>query len=1384
MHRGRCQRSRAASETIKGLKWCANMDSIGGKAVLSFNLALKGVVLGLALCASTRAWADFTMTNPVTGEPESYTWKYVGTDGVWNSKGNWEDSAGSNPTGDKGVGIHGGSYDPFYFDNAGVVTAPGTNKDADVVEGWNLRIGVYNGTTARIARLQKIAGGQQRWISVDSTSKLTIGRGDGQFTNAANVNYYVAAAEGIVFTNDFSSLGGGTAFNIYYNLAGAGSVVYQNLGVCSHYIKRADVTLSHAGPKERKSKTLVSFTRSTQRFQTSDTMIYVIDGSVTNTVSLAGVANIPDSVTITTADRVGTCQLVQESTGVKLYYIDGPVEEDVTITSPFDGASLASPSFAAIYSTSTTSISFGEETLNASTYQQMVGGRTAVVAKVTGGEYTDINGFMRQGQTTSNTNKDVYVVVSGATAKRINGVQEAHWSGNTRRTRTEGNSIVQVEDGTTVAYVMGAGYKGGRMPATVDGSGDSGANAQVQGNTGVTVKGGTVTGTVVGGWTAAHQGTPTVTGNTAVRIETVLGTATAVADDKTLVGGYVVGGSMYQANSGTGTSVGGNSSVTLALGGKSGNFDRIVVGGSLRRGTEDSTSGTQAVAGNSSVSIVASDDVRFQSTATIIGGGALLTSSGSGSVTVGGNASVSINGGTYLGTIVAGGYSPEGGTASVAGTATLTLNGGVFTGATLMGGNANGNKTLTLGENVDASDVASVVGFNVVNVGSGSSLKMSAIPATATIASGATMEIINDEASLEIGCGWTNNGTLDLSGCGSLTTLTAPMSMLGNIALPESIETVIAVPDDESVRDLSAYAKPVGFGNGIVYRIRLAETKAEYGAGSIEVDNVASGVCVRIVRPDGSMIDEEPAEGRVVLNEAVRIDGAATAHDVTFTNTTAMAYTRSGAYMSTSSGHYNNNNADKTTGIMLYDTPYIKDSSWTLNDLDAFQSSMTLAIVGQMPTAKPTCATLFVHLGGSNGADGFLIAAGKTTDEVIVAYNKRSVVTKLSTIKVPNAATTRHVYVITKEDEGSATTFTIYLDGIKWETVVLDFLHTISGGVQIGADFGNQIRGKTQGDGLVYNAVTSSDSPSGGQVTDTTGYVNLIRLYDRILTQKEIDQYSMASEYQYVSPNGSSSRTLTRPYESWVQDGETDWSNTTAAGEVTLASAPSAGSSLSVNASVSSTVTINVEEDTSYEALTVNGEAIHFVAGPSGGEANITGVTTIGAETTIDAGAVDISGAPVIITEAGSIEFDYSSFDITSLVNCPAVITLTGQTDQKDDKVSIVAPSGTQSVFALNYNGTLRKYQLTITPAVSVTQNDVTTYYSTLAEAMVAAGSNPATISLHVDMSNNVSLAFGQRLITGETDYTGTPTSSDPAARVIEEEGAFRVVYGTIFSVY
>ena len=59
---------------------------------------VRTFAFALALCATGGAWADFTKTNPVTGATESYTYKFVGTDSVWNNTANWQDSSGSNPS--------------------------------------------------------------------------------------------------------------------------------------------------------------------------------------------------------------------------------------------------------------------------------------------------------------------------------------------------------------------------------------------------------------------------------------------------------------------------------------------------------------------------------------------------------------------------------------------------------------------------------------------------------------------------------------------------------------------------------------------------------------------------------------------------------------------------------------------------------------------------------------------------------------------------------------------------------------------------------------------------------------------------------------------------------------------------------------------------------------------------------------------------------------------------------------------------------------------------------------------------------------------------------------------------------------------------------------
>ncbi|MBR4476123.1 MAG: hypothetical protein IKO87_01110, partial [Kiritimatiellae bacterium] len=75
------------------------------------------------------------MTNPVTGEEETYTWKFTGTD-AWNSTDVWENTDGNHPS---GVPAKTGSsrWEPLLVDGSKTINT----MSSWTIEGWNLRMG-------------------------------------------------------------------------------------------------------------------------------------------------------------------------------------------------------------------------------------------------------------------------------------------------------------------------------------------------------------------------------------------------------------------------------------------------------------------------------------------------------------------------------------------------------------------------------------------------------------------------------------------------------------------------------------------------------------------------------------------------------------------------------------------------------------------------------------------------------------------------------------------------------------------------------------------------------------------------------------------------------------------------------------------------------------------------------------------------------------------------------------------------------------------------------------------------------------------------------------------------------------------------------------------
>ena len=638
------------------------------------------------------------------------------------------------------------------------------------------------------------------------------------------------------------------------------------------------------------------------------------------------------------------------------------------------------------------------------------------------------------------------------------------------------------------------------------------------------------------------------------------------------------------------------------------------------------------------------------------------------------------------------------------------------------------------------------------------------LPGRTVIDSGATLNIANTGVTEFTLGAVENSGTLDLSGCTSLTTLNFVLGTNRTVNLG-SIGMTFKVPASLSAMNASVTEAAGEGGTTVINSAQLPVLSCTYSLTHI------NGTAIAEFQKEESM-----AGGTVTLTYVPQIDGAATALDATFTNTLNLAYSKwSGVTSMQHDGiyenpqlpvQYNNNLNDKSTGVYLKYHPYVNSISGKIKTI---QDRMTMAVVGTM---SPTANRMFIHMGLSTGSSkGLLLTRTANENEVLVAYNKGTTITPITMMTVPNCSTARHVYIITKEDGASSTTFTVYLDGIKWKTVTTESVIAFSdnnANVQVGSDAGGAIKGDSS---ATYKPVNIQAS-----VEDEPGVINLMRLYDRIITPAEIAAYK--AEYPYVSPNGSSSRTFTAASEYWIDEtpGSEVWENSS--GEDS--GSPIASASLNVTADVATEVTVNLASDTSYEALVVNGAKTAFVNGANNKMLNINGVTTIGAETVIECGAVNIAGAPVIITEDGSVEFDYSCFDVTTLSAVPSVIELTGPTDRNDSKVTLVAPSETQSTFVLAWDEVSTQYKLTITPAATVTKNDTTVAYPTVAAAITALGTDAGTLTLYSDSTADITLSVGQVLDTGTTTYTGTPSPTGEYIELVHSGTTWKAVDNSV----
>lgn len=319
---------------------------------------------------------------------------------------------------------------------------------------------------------------------------------------------------------------------------------------------------------------------------------------------------------------------------------------------------------------------------------QTLNGRKARVGVLEGSEQKiSAYGGLGTNATAATAEADVWLKVLGGTYDRIVGGSNKWAHGAGKLLTTTGHRLIEMVGGTA-EDIIGGDYGDGQAPS---------AGYELLGNVAIRVAGeAKVTASVFGGTIGQHNGKSTIKGDTSLTVENVQGETIGV--DRKYPSGYFVAGPAWGGNQTTSSIVTGNATLTVALPEDAeGTFVKHLVGGAISLGNNNSSfivkdGAEQAVRGSSRVSVSAPDAVTFSGD---IVGGAIATNAygNKGRAVVGGDASVSLAGGTYAGRLIAGG---DGAYGKVSGAATLTLKGGDFSAATVLPGNAEGATTLAV----------------------------------------------------------------------------------------------------------------------------------------------------------------------------------------------------------------------------------------------------------------------------------------------------------------------------------------------------------------------------------------------------------------------------------------------------------------------------------------------------------------------------------------------------------------------------------------------------------------------------------------------------------------------------------------------------------------
>ncbi len=408
----------------------------------------------------------------------------------------------------------------------------------------------------------------------------------------------------------------------------------------------------------------------------------------------------------------------------------------------------------------------------------------------------------------------------------------------------------------------------------------------------------------------------------------------------------------------------------------------------------------------------------------------------------------------------------------------------------------------------------------------------------------------------------------------------------------------------------------------------------------------------------------------------------------------------SGNSLETDTGYDTDNSYNDDGTLKVMSTPY-RSITWPTN--------YTVAVAGNVPDVENGCLVAF----GTHDGGYLAILRGDANNKILLVKGKgNNHFETISTMTAANATELSHLVVFTK----NGNTFTVYLDGVQKTQVT--YSETLGGGFQIGS---------------IYGGVTSTGIERVSNITDATKkakvFAKAIRVYDYIINDAQME--ALKVEFPYVSKGGIYTRSISADAD---LEAEGAWYNV---GEKTYTGLPTNNveeqatyyPDIVITTNAASRLTVNANMDT--ENIEFDGTGKLTIASDGTHHINIYGSVTANGPISVKYGETNLSAVPVTIGESGSVEFDFSAYDFSS-VNVPTNYPVTGNTADYGSKVTALYPeSDIYRSFTLAYSESLHQYVLTVAPTVAFFQqqaiNLVTPYNN---GGYVGTGLGKYTISL------------------------------------------------------